>query len=69
VADLAPKMPHMTHWEYKFIDLHKDMYDDFKRVAAEVRQAGADGWEAVGQVTMTCPGVTVPMLLLKRPVP
>jgi len=59
----------MTRWEYQFIDVHRDTYNDLKRVLAEIRQAGEQGWEAVGQVTLDCSGVVMPVLMLKRPAP
>jgi hypothetical protein len=56
-------------WEYKFIETHRNEYNDLKRVVAEVGAAGADGWEAVGPVTLSCTGITMPSILFKRPVP
>jgi len=57
----------MTRWEYQFIEIQRNKYDDLMRVLADIRQAGADGWEAVGQVSFACPGVPMPVLMLKRP--
>jgi hypothetical protein len=64
----------MTRWEYKYIDLFR-MPDRVKAVAAfqaEAAQAGADGWEAVGEVAINHGGPvagTFPVLMLKRPMP
>jgi hypothetical protein len=57
----------MARWEYKFIDVHRDTYNQLKAVLPEIRQAGEDGWEAVGQVDLDCPGVTMRVVMLKRP--
>jgi hypothetical protein len=57
----------MTRWEYQFIEVHQSQYNDLKRVMAVIQQAGRDGWEAVGQVTFSCTGMTLPVVMLKRP--
>jgi hypothetical protein len=73
----------MTRWEYRFIDLYRGTdhkptaetaVDFFRNFIAEVRQAGEEGWEAVGELGVTY-GAGMPpnstrigALLLKRPV-
>jgi hypothetical protein len=70
----------MDHWEYRFIDLYRGTATDastaFNSFVAEVRQAGKEGWESVGEVdvaynpkgTVTSHTVSVRVLILKRPV-
>ena len=63
----------MARWEYRFIDLYRgNSYtgNEFSGFAAEVAQAGLEGWEAVGEVS-PCYGVgpqakNLPVLMLKR---
>ena len=57
----------MPRWEYKFIDVNRDTYASLKTVLAEIQHAGEQDWEVVGQVSLDCPGVQMPVLLLKRP--
>ncbi|MFI5909977.1 hypothetical protein [Dactylosporangium sp. NPDC051541] len=46
----------MTTWEYRYIDLYRgdgrDIQDAFDEFTAEMRRAGAEGWEAVGEVNV-----------------
>jgi hypothetical protein len=71
----------MTRWEYRFIDLHRGTQfpaveparNFFGEFSEEVRQAGEEGWEAVGEVGLTY-GAGMPpntirsgLLMLKRP--
>lgn len=73
----------MTQWDYKTIDLWRGEYPELNSTAAaydsfqeKLRQAGDEGWEAVGQITISWmwkPRTggnypqTIPSLLLKRP--
>ncbi len=66
----------MMRWEYKLIDLVLEPPvpgDEFEHAALALwdralAEAGADGWEAVGTVTLTNGhGKHYPSLLLKRP--
>jgi hypothetical protein len=60
--------PHnMTTWEYYFIDLYRQNGEGVRNVAAELIQAGLEGWEAVGEIDVLMSGAHVPMILLKRP--
>jgi hypothetical protein len=73
-------MPRMTNWEYMFINLSigaRTIADGMASFYAEVGQAGADGWEAVSEITVNVQaeireGTEDPnprLLMLKRPVP
>lgn len=66
----------MTRWEYWFILLQQskaDPHDAYGDFLSEVRKAGAEGWEAVGEVTVrfqTGRGTSqgpMPLLMFKRP--
>ena len=63
----------MTQWEYRFIDVYRGgsyTGNELSGFAAEVAQAGREGWEAVGQVTLRAGRgglqTDVPVLMLKR---
>ena len=73
-------MPRMNNWEYMTIDLTigaRTIADGFVAFRSEVGQAGADGWEAVGEIRVDVQaeireGTEEPshrLLLLKRPAP
>ena len=73
-------MPRMTNWEYMFIELSigaRTIPDGLTNFYSEVGQAGADGWEAVGEIRVNVQaeireGSEDPsprLLMLKRPVP
>ena len=73
-------MPRMTNWGYMFIDLSigaRTIADGFASFYSELGQAGADGWEAVGEIRVNVhaeirEGTEDPnprLLMLKRPVP
>jgi hypothetical protein len=70
----------MTNWEYMFIGLTvggRTFADGFASFHSEVGHAGADGWEAVGEIRLAVQaeirdGGEDPnprLLLLKRPIP
>jgi hypothetical protein len=60
----------MTTWEYHFIPLDRLQQKYVDSLAAQVNQAGMDGWEAVGQITITHYGSSPSQqLLLKRAKP
>jgi len=79
-ASASLTMPRMTKFEYMFIDLTvgaRTIADGFASFRSEVGQAGADGWEAVGEIRVDIraeirEGTEDPnprLLMLKRPVP
>jgi hypothetical protein len=67
----------MTRWEYRYIALYRGagrvttttmMGEGFSDFSAEVAQAGNEGWEAVGAVSLGFPGGNyTSWLMLKRP--
>lgn len=69
----------MADWEYRFVDLFRGDQprgsDGFEAFAEEIRLAGEDGWEAVGELALSFRPETedvryrstVKTLLLKRP--
>ena len=70
----------MTRWEYRFIDLHRGSTIEtpdgnfFRGFNDEIRQAGQEGWQAVGEVGLTYNAgipatntVRSGLLMLKRP--
>ncbi len=79
----APRLPshsaRMAGWEYKFVDLFRGDQphgsNGFEAFVEEIRLAGEDGWEAVGELSMSYhPEAeddrvrsTVKTVLLKRP--
>lgn len=78
-----PYSARMAKWEYKFIHLYKaapSASEAFAEFTAEVKQAGEDGWEAVGEIAVGQYGkydprsggninVALRALMLKRPLP
>ena len=59
----------MRNWEYKLIDVWRAVGPPVEEFEAELLQAGNEGWEAVGEVTLGVGGRSFPKLLLKRPQP
>jgi hypothetical protein len=76
----------MTRWEYKYLDLYRfapqgttsgspqTATDVFATFSAEMAKAGAEGWEAVGEVRVAFQpyvghtgSTDVRVVLLKRP--
>ena len=69
----------MAGWEYKFVDLFRGNQPrgstGFEALVEEIRRAGEDGWETVGELSVTYRPETedvryrssVRTLLLKRP--
>ncbi|MFB9182062.1 hypothetical protein ACFFX1_28320 [Dactylosporangium sucinum] len=69
----------MTRWEYRFIDLFRGTRESFDQAltefAADVRQAGVEGWEAIGEIevsyhqkgTIDSAQPSARVLVLKRP--
>jgi hypothetical protein len=47
----------MAGWEYKFVDLFRGNQPrgstGFEALVEEIRRAGEDGWETVGELSMT----------------
>ena len=79
-ASASLTMPRMNNWEYMFIDLSigaRTIAAGLTSFYSEVGQAGADGWEAVGEIRVNVQaeireGTEDPsprLLMLKRPVP
>jgi len=73
-------MRRVTNWEYMFIDLSFEApttIEGFENFYSEVGQAGADGWEAVGEIKLDVQAQiregsiapTARLLMLKRPLP
>jgi hypothetical protein len=72
--------PAMTQWEYTFIALAAPAVNPYlardapvqqqERLAEQLAYLGAQGWEAVGQITLEVRGGknNYPQLLMKRPV-
>lgn len=67
----------MTRWEYRFVELfHRPEYAGKEPpitrathlVTDELDEAGHDGWEAVGQVTILSGSISHPVILMKRPI-
>ena len=67
----------MTTWEYRFIELfHRPEYQEKQSpverathlVTDDLDQAGREGWEAVGEVTILSGSITHPVILMKRPI-
>ncbi|MFN8018283.1 MAG: hypothetical protein U0P45_09175 [Acidimicrobiales bacterium] len=67
----------MTAWEYRFIELfHRPEYQEkgspveraTHLVTDDLDEAGREGWEAVGEVTILSGSITHPVILMKRPV-
>jgi hypothetical protein len=63
----------MDQWEYKYIKLYRamsniyDNVDDYvDQIVFDVRQAGIEGWDAVGQITMQIGQNVIPVIMFKR---
>jgi Domain of unknown function (DUF4177) len=67
----------MTRWEYRYVNLDAGAIERdaaFRRFEAEVRAAGGEGWEAVGEVDVTHLNhvghtFNIRVLMFKRPEP
>jgi hypothetical protein len=66
----------MDRWEYKLVDLVKfskfgqelPPVKLFAMLTSEMQEAGNDGWEAVGQISIYTRDAQQPIMLFKRKV-
>jgi hypothetical protein len=62
-------------WQYDYIDLHRSTANAeraFDQFAAQMKDAGENGWEAVGEIRVSCDAsdssdAAIRLMMLKRP--